>query len=137
VSTVSQFPLTPALDLSDLARRASAAGGELVTDGMVAVLFRIEPEAAAAMVARVAAGEPEPVAVPQAVTPLQARKALLAAGMLAQVEAAVAVGPPEARLAWEYGLEVRRDSPLIAAMAAALGLDGTAVDQLFVAAGGA
>lgn len=79
--------------------------------------------------------------VPQAVTMRQARIALLAAGYLAAVTAAVAAMPgiegDVARIEWEYAQDVRRDSPLIAALAPALGMSGEQVDALFVAAAAA
>ena len=75
--------------------------------------------------------------VPQSVTPYQFRVALLRAGVsLAQVDAMIDALPQperdEARVAWEYGLEVRRDHALVAQFAAALGLDDAAVDAAFV-----
>jgi len=73
--------------------------------------------------------------VPQSVTARQARLGLLGAGLLDDVEAALASleGPQgrAARIEWEYALEIRRDSPLIAALAPALGLTGEQVDDLF------
>ncbi len=79
-------------------------------------------------------------AVPQAVTMRQARLALLGAGVLATVDAAIAAMPGmeghAARIEWEYAHEIRRDSPLVAAMSGMLGLDEAALDQLFLAASG-
>ena len=82
-----------------------------------------------------------PPVVPESVTPYQFRVALLRAGVsLAQVDAMIDALPQpqrdEARVAWEYGLEVRRDHPLIAQFAAALEMDDIAVDAAFVAAEG-
>lgn len=78
--------------------------------------------------------------VPEAVTARQARLALLGAGKLDHIEAALAAIPgPEGRAAqieWEYALEIRRDSPLIGALAPLLGLTGEQVDDLFRAAEG-
>lgn len=84
---------------------------------------------------------PAPLApVPEAVSPRQARLALLGIGMLSAVEQALASVPgPQgeaARIDWEYATEVRRDSPLIAALAPALGLTSEQVDDLFRAAEG-
>jgi len=83
---------------------------------------------------------PPPVRVPVAVTMRQARLALLSAGMLDTADAAIAAMPgiegQAARIEWEYAHEIRRDSPLVVAMAALLGLDEPALDQLFVAANG-
>jgi len=77
---------------------------------------------------------PAPPAVPGSVTPRQARLALLAAGKLDAVEAAVNAGPAATRIAWEYGLEIRRDDQLVVDLAAALNLSDAEVDDLFRAA---
>lgn len=77
----------------------------------------------------------DPVPV-QAVSRFQARAALLAAGLLEKVEAAVAAADPFTRLAWTDATEFRRDSPTIAALADAVGLSGDDLDQLFEAAAG-
>jgi hypothetical protein len=69
--------------------------------------------------------------VPESVTPLQARKALRAAGLLPQVLEAIAAAGEEARDEWEYALEVRRDNPLLISVATDLGLDGEGIDDLF------
>lgn len=83
---------------------------------------------------------PPPAPVPEAVTARQARLALLGAGKLDMIDAALAAIPgPEGRAAqieWEYALEIRRDSPLIGALAPMLGLTGEQVDDLFRAAEG-
>lgn len=77
-----------------------------------------------------------PVApVPEVVTMRQARLALLGAGLLAQVNTAVANMPgaegDAARIEWEYAQEVRRDSPLVAALSAAFGWTSAQLDDLF------
>jgi preprotein translocase subunit SecE len=81
-----------------------------------------------------------PPQVPDAVSMRQARLALLGAGLLAQIDAAIAAMPDvageAARIEWEYATEVRRDSALVSGMAAALSLTDAQLDQLFVAAGG-
>jgi hypothetical protein len=81
---------------------------------------------------------PETPTVPVAVTMRQARLALLHAGVLATVNAAVAAMPgtdgDAARITWEFSQDVRRDDPLLATLASTLGLTDTAVDALFVAA---
>ena len=88
-------------------------------------------------------GQPDPVTappVPDAVTARQARLALIGAGVLSQVEGALAAIPgvegEAARIEWEYALEIRRDSPLIGALAPMLGLGDEQVDDLFRAAEG-
>ena len=79
-----------------------------------------------------------PAPVPVAVDMAQARLALLAVGLLSTVDAAIAdMSGPEgeaARIEWEYRATVRRDSPLVVSLAAALGLDDSTLDALFVEA---
>ena len=76
-----------------------------------------------------------PSTVPAAVSMRQARLALLQAGLLAQVDAAIASMPgvdgEAARIEWEYATEVRRDSPLVDGLAAALSLTPEQLDNLF------
>lgn len=86
---------------------------------------------AAAQAAIVAAATPK---VPQVVTPFQAKAALLQAGLLDTVKAAIASAPAITQLAWSDATEFTRDSPTIATMAGALGLTSAQVDALFVAA---
>ena len=79
-----------------------------------------------------------PAIVPSAVTMRQARLALLAAGHLQAISDAIAALPsPQkeaAQIEWEFAADVERTSPFLASLAAALGLDDTALDALFVAA---
>ena len=76
--------------------------------------------------------------VPHEVTMRQARLALLAAGKLAGVEAAIASMPEPQKTAasieWEYGNALQRNNPFAAQLGAALGLDDAGVDALFIAA---
>lgn len=78
------------------------------------------------------------VLVPQQVTMRQARLALLAAGLLSQVDAAIDALPSPnkdaARIEWDYSATVERTWPLVAMLGAALGLDDTALDDLFITA---
>lgn len=78
------------------------------------------------------------IQVPVAISPRQARLVLLAAGLLAAVEAAIAAMPvPEgdaARIEWEYATEIRRDSALLAALGPQLGLTNEQIDQMFIQA---
>lgn len=68
---------------------------------------------------------------PEAITPRQMRLALLARGISpAMIEAALA-GDEAAMIEWEYSLEIRRDHPLVASMAAAMGMDDADVIDLF------
>ena len=83
---------------------------------------------------------PEPARphVPASVTMRQARLALLGAGLLASVDAAIDSLPsPQkeaARIEWEYATEVQRSSGLVPMMVVALGLDDAALDALFIEA---
>ena len=79
---------------------------------------------------------PLPPATPESVTPYQFRVWLIRSGVsLARVDAMIEALPQPARdeayVAWEYGLEVRRDHPLVAQFGAALGLTTEQVDQGF------
>jgi hypothetical protein len=60
--------------------------------------------------------------------------ALSAAGKLTAATAAVNAAGGLAKLAWDNAIEFRRDSPTIAGLAEAVGLDDAAVDALFIAA---
>lgn len=87
----------------------------------------------------VADAEPEiTAAVPAEVTMRQARLALLAAGKLAAVNAAINALPDPPKTAaiieWEYSNAVRRDSQFVALLGPALGLDAAGLDALFIAA---
>lgn len=61
----------------------------------------------------------------------QARAALHLAGLLPQVEAAVAAADTLVQIAWADASEFRRDSPAIVALGAALALSDEAIDALF------
>lgn len=80
----------------------------------------------------------EPPTIPSRVTMRQARLALLGAGLLDDVLAAIEAMPSpqkeEAQIEWEYSQEVQRDKALVLALAPALGLDDAALDQLFIQA---
>ena len=81
---------------------------------------------------------PTVAGVPTRVSMRQARLALLGAGKLAAVDAAIDAMPePQksaARIEWEYAAEVRRDNDFVAGLAPALGMTDAQVDALFVAA---
>ena len=69
------------------------------------------------------------------VTPRQARLALLGAGQLANIEAAIAALDEPAKSAveieWEYAVSVERTSTWVVTMTEALGMTPEQVDQLF------
>ena len=81
---------------------------------------------------------PEPPYVPSVVSMRQARLALLGAGLLSSIDAAIDSLPsPQteaARIEWEYATEVQRSSGVVPMMVAALGLDDAALDALFIEA---
>jgi hypothetical protein len=68
------------------------------------------------------------------VTPFQGRMALADAELLSDVEAAVAAADAKTQVAWEYALEWKRLSPMIATLGAALNLTDAEIDDLFKAA---
>lgn len=80
---------------------------------------------------------PTPV-VPASVTMRQARLALLGAGLLDDVDAAINAMPsPQkeaARIAWEYSQEVQRHNGVVASLGPLLGLTDAQIDDLFLAA---
>ena len=80
-----------------------------------------------------AAAEAAKPPVPAAVTNFQARAALLAAGLFAQVDAAMKAQPPDsaAYQAWEYANEITRNGTLVNSVAETLGLTAAQLDDLF------
>ena len=84
---------------------------------------------------------PRPPVVPQSVTMRQARLALLRAGLLDDVDAAIAAIPDPAQrkaaeIEWEYAQTVNRNSPFTQQMAAGLTLTAEQLDALFTQAAG-
>lgn len=81
---------------------------------------------------------PAPPVVPAAVTMRQARLALLGAGLLDDVDAAIAALPsPQkeaAKIEWEYSQEVQRHNGFVSVLAPLLGLTEAQTDALFVQA---
>lgn len=69
-----------------------------------------------------------------AITPLQARKALRAAGLYDEVEAMLATASADVRDAWEYAIEWRPDDQLVVSIGAELGLGPTSIADLFALA---
>lgn len=82
--------------------------------------------------------DPEPANVPKSVTMRQARLALLQAGKLGTVNAAISsmegVQGEAARIEWNYSNEVQRAQPLVAALGGVLGMTSEQLDQLFITA---
>ena len=79
-----------------------------------------------------------PVVVPHEVTMRQARLALLAAGKLDDVDAAIAsMSEPQrtaASIEWEYSSALQRSNQFVSQLGAALDLDESGIDALFVEA---
>jgi hypothetical protein len=82
-------------------------------------------------------GPPE---VPKHVTMRQATQALILAGKIDAVNAAIAAIPglqgALARAEWEKSQLVERNRPLVLAMGAQLGMSAADLDQLFITAAG-
>lgn len=83
--------------------------------------------------------QPPAAPVPQSVTMRQARLALLGAGLLDDVDAAIAAIPDEtqrraAQIEWEYANTVERKSAFVQQLAVGLGLSAEQMDDLFVQA---
>lgn len=76
--------------------------------------------------------------VPASVTMRQARLALLGAGLLDDVDAAINGLPsPQkeaARIEWDYSNEVQRHNSFTSMLGAGLGLSAAQIDQLFIQA---
>ena len=99
-------------------------------------IFSTQAEKDAAIAADIEAKRK--ASVPSSVTMRQARLALLGAGLLARVDAAInALPSPQkeaASIEWEYATEVQRSSGLVPMMGVALELDDAALDALFIEA---
>lgn len=77
---------------------------------------------------------PPSPSIPQVVSRFQARAALYGAGLLDDVETAIAAADPLVQMAWADAQEFQRNSPTILSLAAVLGLFESDVDELFIAA---
>lgn len=76
------------------------------------------------------ANEPILVVIPD-VSPRQIRQALTRAGLRAAVEAAVAAGDQDTKDWWEFSTTFERDHPVVIAMATALGVTESDMDNLW------
>jgi hypothetical protein len=76
--------------------------------------------------------------IPRAVTMRQARLALLGAGMLSAVEAAIdALPSPQkeaARIEWDYSSEVQRYNGFVSILGPLIGMTQLQIDELFIMA---
>jgi hypothetical protein len=75
------------------------------------------------------AAETQPV--PQTITPWQLRKALNQLGLRNAVEAAIAQADQDTKDGWEFATEFRRDDEMLNAMASALGISDSELDDIF------
>jgi hypothetical protein len=75
---------------------------------------------------------PPPVRVPQVITIRQAKLVLLAAGLLDDVDTAVAAADRVTQIEWEYATEVHRSWPTLTTLATVLGLSNETLDGLFI-----
>ena len=73
---------------------------------------------------------PTPEPIPQSITPRQARLKLLEVSLLDELEAVITTNRAW-QIEWEYATEVKRDSPLIEAIATQAGLTSEQIDQMF------
>lgn len=103
-------------------------------DGSTHGAEALTPSQQAALQAVIAAHDPTKRPVPQSVTPLQGRLALLSANLLDQATVAVTAAGGAALLTWEYASIWDRNDPLIMQLGAALGLTSSQIDQLFTTA---
>ncbi|MCB8748312.1 hypothetical protein LHU53_15535 [Rhodoferax sp. U2-2l] len=78
--------------------------------------------------------DPPVVVVPQSVTMRQGCRALEAAGLLADVEAAIAAAPRYVQIDWERATSIDRAWPTLAVLKDALGLTDAQIDALFIEA---
>lgn len=82
--------------------------------------------------------DPPPVIIPASVTMRQARLALLQAGKLDAVDAAIAsmtgTAGAEAQIAWEFSSMVERLQPLVLSIGAGLNMTEQEIDDLFLLA---
>lgn len=72
--------------------------------------------------------------VPRVVTIRQAKLALLQAGLLDNIEAAMTQADRATQIEWEYAIEFRCDWPALLAVQSALSLTDAQVDDLFALA---
>lgn len=76
--------------------------------------------------------DPEPIQVPQVITIRQAKLVLLAAGLLDDVDAAVAAADRVTQIEWEYATEVHRNWTTLVTLAASMGISSISLDEMFI-----
>lgn len=80
------------------------------------------------------AAQNAPTPIPQSVSARQAKRALLEAGLLDQVETLISTQPREVQIDWADATEFSRAWPTLLSLQAALGLSDTELDNLFILA---
>lgn len=137
---ISQEEIEGGIDITDeeyvSAREAMLAGQEVViVEGEMVLRDKApSPDHTWEDGEWIAPPEPEPAPSVAVVSMRRARLAMLQAGILDDVTAAVEQAGAAAQIEWEYAVEVRRDHPLIVALAAQLEMSDENVDALFEAA---
>lgn len=84
--------------------------------------------------ANIQPADPILVQVPQAITIRQAKLVLLSAGLLDDVDAAIAQADRATQIEWEYATEVHRNWSTLRSVQGAVGLTDEQVDELFIRA---
>ena len=84
--------------------------------------------------ANIRPADPILVQVPQVITIRQAKLALLSAGLLDDVDAAITQADRATQIEWEYATEVHRNWPTLRSVQGAVGLTDEQVDELFIRA---
>jgi hypothetical protein len=123
------------------AAELQAAGlGSVVTawdsDGTIHNRASLTPAQETTLEAVIAAHNPAKAGVPQSISSVQAKVALLRAGLLGSVEAWVNTQGAETQLVWNTTPAFNRNSGLIATGGAALGMTSAQLDALFITAAG-
>lgn len=107
-----------------------------ITDGLFISAVDNNPEYAQYLIWLSEGNTPEPADIPPVVIPdismRQARLALLADGLLDDVEAALST--PEYKIWWEYSTVVERNNYLVNDVLKILGKSDEEIDQMFIGA---
>ena len=102
------------------------------TDGNIRYVYeqlRFDPWYSEEAIAKEVAKRKEELKV-KSITPRQARLKLLEVGLLDELEAIIATNAAW-KIEWEYATEVKRSSPLVAAVATQAGMTDEQIDIMF------
>ena len=116
---------------AELAAAGCANGVSWTPDGTLTVAAGVDPTCPQRVLL---AHDPTKAAVPASVTRLQGRLELLRAGLLTQLESAVAAAGDDTAIWYADAQTWQRTDPHVIALASALSLAPAQVDALFVAA---